>query len=149
ELAQLLIPRAEGTGWEVFPADLAEPQASRPDRRLEIGHLEVDHFVPPRLEPTPPGGERIVVPRRGETQNADATHECSFHLGREKGLTSSSARRSSLIPTDSGRQIVTMIFPNCSLDSTKRWASAIFSNGKVFAMIAFNLTSARPLVTKS
>ena len=77
ELAELLIPRAERAGGEVFPADLAEPQARRPDRRLEVGHLEVDHFMAPRLEPPPQGRERIEVSRRGETQDADTTHGSS------------------------------------------------------------------------
>src|SRR5262249_17512668 len=53
ELTDLLIPRAERAEGKVFPADLAEPQARRPDRRLEVGHLEVDHFMAPSLEPPP------------------------------------------------------------------------------------------------
>src|SRR5262249_44457055 len=74
ELADFLIPRAERAGGEVFPADLPELQARRPDRPLEVGDLEVDHFMAPRLEPPPQGRERIVVTRRGETQDADTTH---------------------------------------------------------------------------
>jgi hypothetical protein len=47
ELTDFLIPRAERPEGKVFPADLAEPQAGRPDRRLKVGHLEVDHFMAP------------------------------------------------------------------------------------------------------
>src|SRR5262249_53915515 len=72
--ADFLIPRAERAEGEVFPADLPELQARRPDRPLEVGDLEVDHFMAPRLEPPPQGRERIVVTRRGETQDADTTH---------------------------------------------------------------------------
>jgi hypothetical protein len=78
ELSELLIPRPEGAGGEVFPADLAELQACRPDRPLKVGNLEVDHFMAPRLEPPPKGRERIEVPRRGETQDADAAHGSSL-----------------------------------------------------------------------
>ena len=52
-------------------------QARRPDRLLEVGDLEVDHFMAPRLEPPPQGRERIVVSRRGKTQDADTTHGSS------------------------------------------------------------------------
>jgi hypothetical protein len=47
EPAELLIPRPEGAEGEVLPADLAELQARRPDRSLEVGDLEVDHFMAP------------------------------------------------------------------------------------------------------
>jgi hypothetical protein len=47
ELAEFLIPRPEGTEGEVFPADLAELQARRSDRPLEVGDLDVDHFMAP------------------------------------------------------------------------------------------------------
>src|SRR5215831_13539725 len=72
ELANFLIPRAERARREVFPADLPELQARRPDRPLEVGDLEVDHFMAPRLEPPPQGRERIVMTRRRETQDADS-----------------------------------------------------------------------------
>src|SRR5262249_47979993 len=72
ELPDLLVPRAERAGGEVVPADLAEPQARRADRPLQVGDLEEDHFVAPRLEPPPQGREGVVVARRGETQAADA-----------------------------------------------------------------------------
>ena len=72
ELTELLIPRGSRRG-EIFPADLAELQARRPDRPLEVGDLEVDHLMAPRLEPPPQGRERIEVTRRGETQDADPT----------------------------------------------------------------------------
>src|SRR5262249_25477526 len=71
ELPDLLVPRAERAGGEVLPADLAEPQARRADRPLEVGDLEEDHVVAPRSEPPPQGRERIVVTRRGATQDAD------------------------------------------------------------------------------
>src|SRR5262249_50021181 len=71
ELTHLLIPRAERAGGEVFPSDLAELQARRPDRPFEVGDLEVDHLMAPCLEPPPQGRERIVVTRRGEAQDAD------------------------------------------------------------------------------
>jgi hypothetical protein len=73
EPAELLIPRPEGAEGEVLPADLAELQARRPDRSLEVGDLEVDHFMAPWLEPPPQGRERIVVARRRITQDADPT----------------------------------------------------------------------------
>jgi hypothetical protein len=47
ELTDFLIPRAERTGREVLPTDLAELQAGRPDRPLEVGDLEVDHLMAP------------------------------------------------------------------------------------------------------
>jgi hypothetical protein len=47
EFADLLIPRAERAGGEVFLADLAEAQARRPDRSLEVRDLEVDHLMAP------------------------------------------------------------------------------------------------------
>ena len=73
ELTEFLIPGTEGAGGEVFPADLAELEARRPDRPLKVGDLEVDHLMAPRLEPPTQGREWIVVPRRGETQDADTT----------------------------------------------------------------------------
>src|SRR5262249_56176702 len=81
ELTALFIPRAEGAGGEVFPADLAELQARRPDRPLEVGDLEVDHFMAPCLEPPPQGRERVEVTRRGETQDADTTPGSSLAGG--------------------------------------------------------------------
>ena len=86
ELTELLIPRAERAGGEVLPADLAELQARRPDRPLEVGDLEVDHFMAPRLEPPPQGRERIVVTRRGETQDADAMHGSILLSDSDHGL---------------------------------------------------------------
>ena len=77
ELAELLISRAEGAQGEIIAADLPEPQACRPDRLLEVGHLEVDDFMAPRLEPPPQCRERIEVSRRGKTQDADTTHGSS------------------------------------------------------------------------
>jgi hypothetical protein len=52
ELTDLLIPGAERSGGEILPADLAELQARSPDRLLEVGDLEVDHVMAPRLEAT-------------------------------------------------------------------------------------------------
>src|SRR5262249_44264361 len=72
QLADFLIPHAERAGGEVFPADLPELQAGRPDRPLEVGDLEVDYFMAPQLEAPPQGRERIVVARRRETQDADS-----------------------------------------------------------------------------
>src|SRR5262249_36034466 len=82
ELTELLIPRAERAAGEVLPDDLVELQSRRPDRPLEVGDLEVDHFMAPCLEPPPQGGERIVVTRRGETQDADPTLRSSVPLWR-------------------------------------------------------------------
>src|SRR5262245_23061011 len=45
ELAAFLVARAERTEREVVLTDLAEPQPSGPDGRLQVGHLEVDHVV--------------------------------------------------------------------------------------------------------
>ena len=39
-------------------------------------------------------------------------------------------------------QTVTTTFPNCWLDSMKRWALTIRSSGNVFAIIGFKLTAA-------
>ena len=47
ELAQLLIPCSDRAGGKILPADLAELQARRPDRPLEVGDLEIDDFVTP------------------------------------------------------------------------------------------------------
>jgi len=77
ELAELLISRAEGAQGEIIAANLPEPQACRPDRLLEVGDLEVDDFMAPRLEPPPQCRERIEVSRRGKTQDADTTHGSS------------------------------------------------------------------------
>ena len=74
ELAEFLVPRAEGAGWEVVPADLAKLQARRPDGPLEVADLEVDHFMAPGLQPPPQGRERVVVTRRGEAQDTDTSH---------------------------------------------------------------------------
>jgi hypothetical protein len=73
EFSKFLIARAERTGGKVFLADLAEPQSRCPDWPLDVGDLEVDHFMPPRLEPPPQSRQRIEVPRRGKTQDADTT----------------------------------------------------------------------------
>ncbi len=77
ELTELLIPRAEGAGGKSSRPIWRNSQARRPDRLLEVGDLEVDHFMAPRLEPPPQGRERIEVTRRGETQDADTTHGSS------------------------------------------------------------------------
>src|SRR5215470_5683577 len=45
ELAAFFVARAERTEREVVLTDLAEPQPSGPDGRLQVGHLEVDHLV--------------------------------------------------------------------------------------------------------
>jgi hypothetical protein len=47
ELPDLFIPRAERAGGEVLPTDLSELEASRPDRPLKVGDLEVDYFMAP------------------------------------------------------------------------------------------------------
>src|SRR5262249_37944467 len=73
EFTDFLIPRAERAGREIFPTNLAELQSRRTDRALDVGDLEVDHFVAPRLEPPSQGRERIEVTRRGETQDANTT----------------------------------------------------------------------------
>src|SRR5262249_25815028 len=73
ELAAFLVARAERAEGEVVLADLAEPQPSGPDGRLQVGHLEVDHVVPSRLQSPDQRGQRIEVGRRGETQDAYST----------------------------------------------------------------------------
>src|SRR5262249_60071453 len=78
ESAEFLVPCAERAGGKVVTSDLAEPQPRGPDWRLEVSDLEVDYFITPRLQPSPQGRERIVMPWRGETQNADATHVSSL-----------------------------------------------------------------------
>src|SRR5262249_20633514 len=45
ELAAFLVASAERAEREVVLADLAEPQPSGQDGRLQVGHLEVDHVV--------------------------------------------------------------------------------------------------------
>src|SRR5262245_46375532 len=50
KLAAFLVARAERAQGEVALTDLAEPQPSGPDGRLQVGHLEVDHVVPSRLQ---------------------------------------------------------------------------------------------------
>src|SRR6516225_8097346 len=65
--------RAERTEGEVVLTDLAEPQPSGPDGRLQVGHLEVDHVVASRLQSPAQRGQRIEVARRGETQDAYST----------------------------------------------------------------------------
>jgi hypothetical protein len=42
---------------------------------------------------------------------------------------------------------VTTIFPTCSPASMKRWASAIWSKGKVRAIVGWKAPSARPALT--
>jgi hypothetical protein len=79
ELGEFLVPSAERAGWEVFPADLAELQSRRPDRPLEVGDLEVDHFMAPRLEPPAQCRERVIVSGRGETQDTDSAHRSILH----------------------------------------------------------------------
>src|SRR5262249_53689912 len=73
ELAAFLVARAERAEGEVVLADLAEPQPSGPDRRLQVGHLEVDHVVASRLQSPAQRGQRIEVARRGETQDTYST----------------------------------------------------------------------------
>src|SRR5262245_9786611 len=73
ELAAFLVARAERAQGEVVLTDLAKPQPSGPDGRLQVGHLEVDHVVASRLQSPAQRGERIVVARRGETQDAYST----------------------------------------------------------------------------
>jgi hypothetical protein len=75
ELMDLLIPCTERAGGKVLPTDLAEFEARRPDRPLEVGDLEVDHLMAPRLEPPPQGRDRIEVARRGEAQDTNAAHK--------------------------------------------------------------------------
>src|SRR5262249_46163266 len=73
ELAAFLVAGAERAEGEIVLANLAEPQPSGPDGRLQVGHLEVDHVVASRLQSPAQRGERIVVARRGETQDAYST----------------------------------------------------------------------------
>jgi hypothetical protein len=72
ELADLLVPGAERAEREVVPADLAEFETGRTDRPLEVGDLKKHHVVAARLEPPAQGGQRVVVSRRRETQDADS-----------------------------------------------------------------------------
>src|SRR5262249_51660098 len=75
---EFFIPGAERAGGEVLPADLAELQSRCPDRPFQIGNLEVDHLMASRLEAPSKSGERIVVARRRETQDADPTSGSSL-----------------------------------------------------------------------
>src|SRR5262245_58328505 len=73
ELATFLVALAERTEREVVLTNLAEPQPSGPDGRLQVGNLEVDHVVASGLQSPAQRGERIVMAWRGETQDAYST----------------------------------------------------------------------------
>ena len=47
ELTELFIPRSDRAGGKFLLADLAKLQARRPYRPLEVGDLEIDHFMAP------------------------------------------------------------------------------------------------------
>src|SRR5262249_13222136 len=62
ECAQLRVEPSDRPRRETLPADLVVFQARGPHRPLEVGDLEVDDFVSPRLEPPPKGRDRMEVP---------------------------------------------------------------------------------------
>src|SRR5262249_1659333 len=74
EPPEFLVPCADRAGGEVVPADLAEPETRRPDRRLQGGDPEEDHLVPPGMEPPAHGRQPGGGARRQAAQDAGATH---------------------------------------------------------------------------